>query len=96
MSIDRDTVAKLEKLSMFQFDEAGKEKVQNELGSILDFVSQLQEVNTDGVEAMASTVGAESTPEREDKVTFENNRENLLEGAPNKEMGFFTVPRVVE
>lgn len=96
MSIDRDTVLKLEKLSMFQFDEAEREKVQKELGNILDFISQLQEVNTDGVEAMSSTVGAASTPERADKITAENNRENLLRVAPQKEMGFFVVPRVVE
>lgn len=96
MSIDRDAVIKLEKLSMFQFDEAEREKVQTELGNILDFISQLQEVNTDGVEPMSSTVDGASTPERADKVMFENNREDLLAVAPQKEMGFFVVPRVVE
>ena len=96
MSIDSKTVAKLEKLSMFKFDESKHAQVTENLENILEFVSQLQEVNTDGVEPMSSTVSAESTPERTDEVTFENDRDNLLSVTKNQEMGFFVVPRVVE
>jgi aspartyl/glutamyl-tRNA(Asn/Gln) amidotransferase C subunit len=53
-------------------------------------------VNTDGVEPMASTVGSNITPEREDKVTETNTREALMQNSPKEEMGFFVVPRVVE
>lgn len=96
MSIDSKTVEKLEKLSMFKFDENAREQVQSELENILGFVSKLQEADTEGVECMASTVAAESTPERKDEVKFENDRDNLLSVTNNQEMGFFVVPRVVE
>ena len=96
MSIDRDTVKKLAKLSSLEYNEENADGIAEKLNGILTFVSQLQEVNTDGVSPMASTVSANSTPEREDAVTAENKREEYLEIAPKAEMGFYVVPRVVE
>jgi aspartyl-tRNA(Asn)/glutamyl-tRNA(Gln) amidotransferase subunit C len=96
MSIDLKTVEKLSKLSRLSFDDTEKQKIADELTKILDFVSQLQEVNTDGVEPMASTVGADITPERDDETHMEHEREALLSNAPASEMGFYVVPRVVE
>ncbi|MAI07399.1 MAG: Asp-tRNA(Asn)/Glu-tRNA(Gln) amidotransferase GatCAB subunit C [Magnetococcales bacterium] len=96
MSINSETVNKLAKLSALKLDEATTAELSHDLSNILDFISQLSEVSTDGVEPMASTVGSSVTPEREDKVTAENDRENLLKNSPKQEMGFFVVPRVVE
>lgn len=96
MSINSETVNKLAKLSALKLDEATTAELSHDLSNILDFISQLSEVSTDGVEPMASTVGNSVTPEREDKVTAENNRENLMKNSPKEEMGFFVVPRVVE
>ncbi|MEC8466793.1 MAG: Asp-tRNA(Asn)/Glu-tRNA(Gln) amidotransferase subunit GatC, partial [Pseudomonadota bacterium] len=78
MSINSETVNKLAKLSALKVDTATNAELCHDLGKILDFVSQLQEVNTDGVEPMASTVGSNITPEREDKVTETNTREALM------------------
>jgi len=61
MSIDLKTVDKLATLSRLSFDETEKQKIADELTKILEFVSQLQEVNTDGVEPMTSTVGSDVT-----------------------------------
>ena len=96
MSIDRETVKKLSKLSMLKFEENEMDEIALKLGKILDFVSQLQEVDTDGVEPMTSTLGTTSTAEREDKVVQDESRDAYLSGAPNSEMGFYVVPRVVE
>ncbi|MEC9291857.1 MAG: Asp-tRNA(Asn)/Glu-tRNA(Gln) amidotransferase subunit GatC [Pseudomonadota bacterium] len=96
MSIDLKTVDKLATLSRLSFDETEKQKIADELTKILEFVSQLQEVNTDGVEPMTSTVGSDVTPERDDETLIEHSREALLSNAPASEMGFYVVPRVVE
>lgn len=96
MSINSETVNKLAKLSALKVDEATNAELCQDLGKILDFISQLQEVSTEGIEPMTSTVGNNITPEREDKVTEENNREALLSNSPKQEMGFFVVPRVME
>lgn len=96
MSIDLKTVEKLATLSRLSFDESEKQKIADELTKILDFVSQLQEVNTDGGEPMTSTVGMDITPERDDETRIDYPREELLSNAPESEMGFYVVPRVVE
>jgi aspartyl-tRNA(Asn)/glutamyl-tRNA(Gln) amidotransferase subunit C len=96
MSIDLSTVENLATLSRLEFDEEGKEEIRQQLNKIVEFISQLQEVDTEGVEPMASTVSATSTREREDAVTEEDLRDELMKSSPQSEMGFFVVPRVVE
>lgn len=96
MSIDRTTLNKLAKLSQLEFDDNAAEAITGKLSGIVDFISQLSEVNTDDVQCMTSTVADASTPERADVVKDENNRENLLKVSPAKEMGFIVVPRVIE
>lgn len=95
-TVDIPLVEKLATLSRLSFTQQEKETLQQELGNILDFISQLQEVNTDGVQPMASTVGAASTYERPDQVSEENRRDEYLAIAPKSEMGFYVVPKVIE
>ncbi len=95
-TIDIPLVEKLATLSRLSFSDTEKQTLQTELGNILDFISQLQEVNTDGVEPMASTVNAASTLERPDAVTETNHRDDYLAVSPKEEMGFFVVPKVIE
>tara|TARA_R110000868_G_scaffold411733_1_gene708242 strand:+ start:71718 stop:72008 length:291 start_codon:yes stop_codon:yes gene_type:complete len=96
MSIDLKTVNKLAKLSMMKFDEETAIEIGGELNKIVDFISQLQEVPTEGIEPMSSSVSGTSTPERDDVVTTTNDRESLMATSPEQEMGFFVVPRVIE
>jgi len=95
-TVDMPLVEKLATLSRLTFTEQEKQTLQKELGSILDFISQLQEVNTQGVEPMLSSVGTAATFERPDSVTEQNRRNDYLAIAPQSEMGFYVVPRVVE
>ena len=62
---------------------------------ILDWIEQLDEVDTDGVEPMTSR-GAAGLPLREDVVTDGGDPEKVLANAPEAEAGFFVVPKVVE
>ena len=95
-TIDHTLVEKLGNLSRLSFTDEENKTLQSELGNILDFISQLQEVNTDGIEPMASAVATAQTPERTDTVTEENRRDAYLAVAPQSEMGFYVVPRVIE
>jgi len=52
MSVDKDTVAKIANLSRLAIREEDLEPMTGELNNILQFVEQLAEVNTDGVEPM--------------------------------------------
>jgi aspartyl-tRNA(Asn)/glutamyl-tRNA(Gln) amidotransferase subunit C len=93
MAID---LKKLEKLCALNIPAEKSAQIEQELSGIIGWIDQLQEVDTDGVEPMASTVGGAATPERTDTVSAQNNRENLLSNAPASEHGFFVVPQVIE
>ena len=66
-----------------------------DLNSILDWVEQLNEVNTDKVEPL-SNISSSILPKREDLSNDVNSSEEILENAPDKLEGFFAVPKVVE
>ena len=99
MSIDRDTVLKVANLARIRLADERVEPMTKELSSILDWIEQLQEVDVDGVEAMASTVEV-SLPMREDVLaedqTGGGRPEEVVANAPKTEDHFFVVPKVVE
>jgi aspartyl-tRNA(Asn)/glutamyl-tRNA(Gln) amidotransferase subunit C len=67
----------------------------NEVNGILKWIEQLQEVNTDGVEALAS-VSEQLLPWRADVVTDGGYQEAVLKNATNAQYGCFAVPKVIE
>ncbi|HAG53067.1 MAG TPA: Asp-tRNA(Asn)/Glu-tRNA(Gln) amidotransferase GatCAB subunit C [Alphaproteobacteria bacterium] len=94
--VDIKTVEKLARLSQLDFNEEEKATLQNEFGKIFDFVSQLQEVDTENVEGMTSVVKNASTPQRQDNPQNQISRDNLQSNAPSTEMGFFVVPKIMD
>tara|TARA_B100000989_G_scaffold171946_1_gene128839 strand:+ start:7139 stop:7426 length:288 start_codon:yes stop_codon:yes gene_type:complete len=95
MSIDNSTVKKIAKLSKLEIDSTSENKMRDELNNILEWVDTLQQVNTDKTEPMLSVFN-ESMPFREDKVEIDNNQNDILSNAPEKNSGFFVVPKVIE
>lgn len=83
-------VAKLARLSL---SEEEKEMFSRQLGDILEYVDQLNEVNTDNVEPMAHAIPITNVM-REDEVKCEFTREELMANAPDEEDGFFKVPKI--
>jgi aspartyl-tRNA(Asn)/glutamyl-tRNA(Gln) amidotransferase subunit C len=95
MSLDRAAVRHIAMLARIRVSDAEADALVGELGKILAWVEQLGEVDTSGVEPMASVV-ARQLPRRADEVTDGNIRERVLLNAPEAATGFFTVPKVVE
>ncbi|MEM8770722.1 MAG: Asp-tRNA(Asn)/Glu-tRNA(Gln) amidotransferase subunit GatC [Pseudomonadota bacterium] len=99
MSIDKDTVRKVARLARIAESEERLEPLAAELSGIFGWIEQLNEVDIDGVEAMASTVDV-SLPMREDALqegpTGGGQPENVVANAPKTEDHFFVVPKVVE
>jgi aspartyl-tRNA(Asn)/glutamyl-tRNA(Gln) amidotransferase subunit C len=100
MAVDRATVAHIAALARIRLSEAELEPLATELSRILDWVEQLNELDTSAVAPMAS-VAASGLPMREDRVTDGNCREAILASAPKSatgggEAGFFAVPKVIE
>ncbi len=95
MSIDAATVRRVAHLARIAVPEARLEPLAQELSGILDWIDQLNEVDTDGVAPMTSCV-AVALPMREDVVTDGDKRDQVLSNAPKSIGGFFVVPKVVE
>jgi aspartyl-tRNA(Asn)/glutamyl-tRNA(Gln) amidotransferase subunit C len=95
MALDKAAVAHIASLARIRLAETELEPLANELSQILDWVEQLNEVDTTGVPPMASAAAA-SLPMRDDTVTDGGCREAILGNAPRPARGFFTVPKVIE
>jgi aspartyl-tRNA(Asn)/glutamyl-tRNA(Gln) amidotransferase subunit C len=95
MALDRATVAHIATLARIRLPEAELDPLATELSQILDWVEQLNEVDTSAVAPMAS-VAASNLPMREDRVTNGDCRDAILGNAPRTAKGFFAVPKVIE
>lgn len=95
MTITPDIVKKVARLSRLHLDDAEVAHYAAELGGIMNWVDQLQAVNTDGVEPMAA-VGNMTLRFREDVVNDGNQQEAVLKNAPASDYGCFVVPKVIE
>ncbi len=95
MSIDAATVKKVASLARIREPEDRLEPLARELSAILQWIEQLAEVDTDGVEPMTSVVEA-ALPWREDAVTDGGDPARVLANAPRVDNNFFVVPKVVE
>jgi aspartyl-tRNA(Asn)/glutamyl-tRNA(Gln) amidotransferase subunit C len=95
MSIDAATVRKVARLARIAEPEERLEPLARELSGILDWIEQLNEIDTDGVEPMTSAVET-TLPMREDVVTDGGDPAKVLANAPKTTNGFFVVPKVVE
>ena len=95
MAIDAATVKKVASLARIREPEDRLEPLAQELNGILQWIEQLAEVDTDGIEPMTSVVAA-ALPWREDVVTEGGDPSKVLANAPKADRNFFVVPKVVE
>lgn len=95
MAIDVATVRRVATLARIREPNERLEPLAKELSGILGWIEQLNEVDVDGVEPMASTE-AVKLPMREDVVTDGGDPDAILANAPAKADNFFVVPKVVE
>ena len=95
MKLDTNTINKIAKLARIKLSEEESKDLLNDMNSILDWVEQLNEVNTDKVEPLAN-ISSSILPQREDKAKDVNTTEEILKNSPDKLEGYFAVPKVVE
>ena len=95
MSVDKATVARIARLARINVPEDRQEQLVGELNGILDWIAELDEVDTGAVEPLASVTG-HGLPRRSDDVTDGNRVDEVLANVPETAGGFFVVPKVVE
>ena len=95
MSIDAATVRKVARLARIRLETGEAEPLAAELSGILNWIEQLNEVDVDGVQPLASTEAVQ-LPMRDDVVTDGGDPAQVLTNAPKASRSFFVVPKVVE
>ena len=95
MKIDKNTTLKIAKLTRLKIDESEVIELSSQLSEILDWVEQLNEVNTDNIEPL-NNVSISTLPLRKDQKNSENMSKDVLSNAPEKLENYFVVPKVVE
>ena len=95
MQVDAATVRRIARLARIKVSDAEAKGLEGELSGLLDWVRQLDEVKTDGVEPMTRVVAREM-PMRKDAVTDGGIADQVTANAPQADDGFFVVPKVVE
>jgi len=95
LKIDKNTTIKIAKLCRIKVNPDEIEELSLQLNLILDWVEQLNEVNTDNIEPLTN-VSISDLPLREDIEHNENNSEDVLSNAPEKLENYFVVPKVVD
>ena len=95
MSLDKETVKNIANLARIKVPEENLDHLAGELSGILDWVEQLNAVDTEGVEPLSSVVDV-TLPLRKDRVSDGNCRDKVLANGPDVVDGFYAVPKVVE
>ena len=92
--ITNEDVKHAAKLARLELTEEEIDTYSKQLGSIIEYAAQINEVNTDGIEPMPHAIPIYNVY-REDVVKSEETKEELMKNAPYEEDGFFRVPKIV-
>lgn len=95
MAVDENTVRKVAFLARLKVDDEKLQITKDEFNKILNWVEELNEVDTDKVEPLVS-VNEQILRLRDDVVDDGNQCEAVLKNAPSAEFDYFSVPKVVE
>jgi aspartyl-tRNA(Asn)/glutamyl-tRNA(Gln) amidotransferase subunit C len=93
--ITKEQVEHVAKLARLSLTEEEVELYTKQLSKILDYIDQLNEVDTSGVEPMTQPIPKINVM-RDDVVKKQFQREEMLKNAPHEEYGFFRVPKIGE
>ena len=93
--IDDATIEYVGILAKLELSDEEKEAAKKDMGRMLDYIDQLNELDTSGVEPMSHVLPVRNVF-REDVVTGGDDREALLANAPEQRQGAFVVPKTIE
>lgn len=93
--ISDETIEYVGILAKLELSDEEKEHAKKDMGSMLDYIDKLNELDTSGVEPMSHVFPVQNVF-REDVVTNGDGHETTLKNAPEKKEQSFKVPKTVE
>ncbi|HEY1186369.1 MAG TPA: Asp-tRNA(Asn)/Glu-tRNA(Gln) amidotransferase subunit GatC [Gemmata sp.] len=95
MSLSLEQVAKVAKLARLEMSEPDLARMQQQLSAILDYIDQLNQLDTEGVEPLAHPLPVQNVF-RPDEPTPSLPPDAALQNAPSKVGDYFGVPAVFD
>lgn len=95
MKVTREDVENVALLSRLSVSEDEMDKNIKELSDFLEYVDRLQQVDTENVAPTAHVLPLKNVF-REDVVKPSLDRDAALSNAPEKDNGYFRVPKILE
>ena len=93
--ISDETIDYVSILAKLELSMEEKEQAKADMGSMLDYIDKLSELDTTGVEPMSHVFPVQNVF-REDVVTGFDDSKATLQNAPGQKANMFKVPRTVE
>lgn len=93
--IDESTVRHIARLARLRLTDDEVRHFVTQLGAILDYIRQLERLDTRDVEPTAHPLPVQNVV-REDEPAPPLGAERTLANAPRREAGFFALPKVLD
>ena len=94
MAVTIKDVEHIAELAKLEFTDAEKEKFTHQMNQILEYMEQLNSLDTSNVEPLSHVIEL-SNVFRADEVKTNISTEDALKNAPAKNEQFFKVPKVI-
>ncbi len=92
--LSKEEVEKIAELARIELRPEEVEKFQQGLSTVLDYVADLQKVDTENLEIVSSVTGLENVQRLDEPVRTED-RDDILAGAPETKDGFYKVKAIL-
>ena len=94
MKITKEDVLYVAELARINLSDADIDRFADQIGEILDYVDQLKQVSTEGVVGTSHAISL-TNAFRNDEVSEPSDPDRALDNAPEREEGYFIVPKVI-
>ncbi len=95
MKITRQEVEHVAKLARLELSEQDKEKLTDQLSNILTYVEKMNELDTTGIEPTSHVLNI-SNVMRDDVPVESLPQGRAIGNAPDKALGHYKVPKIIE
>lgn len=92
--LTEEEVKKVAEMARIELTPEEVAKFQKDLSSVLEYVEELQQVDTEGLEIVSSVTGLENV-QREDVAVLSENQEELMANAPERKDRYYKVKSIL-
>ena len=95
MKVNKELITKLSSLSKLKFNKEETELISEDLSKMVNFINQLNELETDGIEPLIH-MNEEINNWREDKLGEVLSQDKALTNSPVQDSTYFKLPKVLD